>query len=337
MKKKVTSGIMIALLLISMLTLAFNIQPIKSGPKTWTADDDRPFIHGTTQDLPLKNPPDSLYPSAVDIIHPQPGQFASYSHSFYYPNGTSWNGWWNVSYNEYAQPHVINVTHVVVRPLPPNGTFWCTVDTTNRWVTNTNPEFWWNQTWYIFWIETGVTIGSTINWWIGTAKIVGSKTLHAVGRHIDCWIANFSYNEYDYDLSYYDKISGLGIAGQSFRDGQLTADMTLNATNIPIGEKSSTAIYFNLNPNPTSVGETVNLKGILVNVLSTPLANETIKLYARPLTGSWRYITSLTTNGYGVLMWQAVIPVTGIFVFAVYYPGSETYESTYSLAVLIVQ
>ena len=40
MKKELVSGIMLTLLLFSMLTLAFNIQLIKSEPRTWTVDDD---------------------------------------------------------------------------------------------------------------------------------------------------------------------------------------------------------------------------------------------------------------------------------------------------------
>jgi hypothetical protein len=98
-----------------------------------------------------------------------------------------------------------------------------------------------------------------------------------------------------------------------------------------------TMVFFNINPNPATVGDTITLKGILVDEFSQPLADETVKLYARPLAGSWRYITSLTTSEYGVFMWSATIPVTGTFIFAVYYPGSETYESTYNLAILIVK
>lgn len=37
--KRIVSGIMLTLLLISMLTLAFNIQPVKAEPRTWTVDD----------------------------------------------------------------------------------------------------------------------------------------------------------------------------------------------------------------------------------------------------------------------------------------------------------
>jgi len=40
--KRLFSGIMLALLLTSMLTLAFNIQPVRSEPKTWIVDDDGP-------------------------------------------------------------------------------------------------------------------------------------------------------------------------------------------------------------------------------------------------------------------------------------------------------
>ena len=40
MEKKAVSGIMLTLLLTSMLTLAFNIQPVKAEPIIWTVDDD---------------------------------------------------------------------------------------------------------------------------------------------------------------------------------------------------------------------------------------------------------------------------------------------------------
>lgn len=102
-------------------------------------------------------------------------------------------------------------------------------------------------------------------------------------------------------------------------------------------EKLSTAVYFNLNPNPASVGDTLTLKGILVDQFSEPLSEETVKVYARPLAGSWRYVTKLTTNTYGIFMLQAEIPVQGIFILAVYYPGSEMYESSYNLACLKVE
>jgi len=48
--KKIIFGIMLTLLLIGMLTLAFNIQPVKSEPTTWTVDDDGPADFHTIQE-----------------------------------------------------------------------------------------------------------------------------------------------------------------------------------------------------------------------------------------------------------------------------------------------
>jgi len=50
MNRKAVSGMMLTLLLTSMLTLAFNIQSVKSGPKTWTVDDDGPADFHTIQE-----------------------------------------------------------------------------------------------------------------------------------------------------------------------------------------------------------------------------------------------------------------------------------------------
>ena len=50
MEKKVISVIMLTLLLISMFTLAFNIQPLKAEPTTWTVDDDGPADFSSIQE-----------------------------------------------------------------------------------------------------------------------------------------------------------------------------------------------------------------------------------------------------------------------------------------------
>jgi hypothetical protein len=55
------------------------------------------------------------------------------------------------------------------------------------------------------------------------------------------------------------------------------------------------------------------------------------------LGGSWKYVASLATNTNGIFTWQAEIPVVGVFVFVVYYPGSDVYESSYNVGALIVQ
>lgn len=103
---------------------------------------------------------------------------------------------------------------------------------------------------------------------------------------------------------------------------------------------SQTMVFFNIGPNPAEAGQTITLKGVLIDYNYNLLPNETVKLYARPLAGFWIYLTSLTTNKYGIFTWQATIPHAlppGIFVFAVYYPGSGRYESCYNFDVLAIQ
>lgn len=50
MSKRTVSGITLTLLLISMLTLAFNIQPVEAEPGTWTVDGDGPAGFHTIQE-----------------------------------------------------------------------------------------------------------------------------------------------------------------------------------------------------------------------------------------------------------------------------------------------
>ena len=53
---------MLTLLLIGMLTLAFNIQPVKAEPRTWTVDDDGPADFSTIQEaINAANPEDIIY------------------------------------------------------------------------------------------------------------------------------------------------------------------------------------------------------------------------------------------------------------------------------------
>jgi hypothetical protein len=196
-------------------------------------DNPEFFIDGYFNNWPPAPPP-------YDIIYPQPGQFANYSLSVYFPNGTILKlGWMiNLSYREYVQPHIINTTSVVAGAPPGEPKVgWCTLNTTSRWVTASYPEYRMGRSWYIYWIETPVTVGSTINWWITTSKIVGDQVLYAVGHHLDCWIANTIDSYFDYELSYYDKLSGL-LVGYKWIISKMIFEMTLDATNIPLGVAS---------------------------------------------------------------------------------------------------
>jgi len=50
LNKKIISGITLTLLLLSMLTLVFNIQTVKAVPTTWTVDDDGPADFSSIQE-----------------------------------------------------------------------------------------------------------------------------------------------------------------------------------------------------------------------------------------------------------------------------------------------
>ena len=62
MLKRVFSGIILALLLTGVLTLAFNIRPVMAEPKTWIVDDDGPADFHTIQGaINGTNPGDTIY------------------------------------------------------------------------------------------------------------------------------------------------------------------------------------------------------------------------------------------------------------------------------------
>jgi hypothetical protein len=101
-----------------------------------------------------------------------------------------------------------------------------------------------------------------------------------------------------------------------------------------------TVLFFNISPNPASHGQTIAVKGILIDETHSLLPNQNIELYESPLGGSWQYIGSANTNASGMFIWQATIPKTvkaGTFVFAAYYPGTTIYLATYNFAILVIR
>jgi parallel beta-helix repeat protein len=60
--KRALSAFMLVLLLVSMLTLAFKIQPVRAEPRTWTVDDDGPADFSKMQDaINAANSGDTIY------------------------------------------------------------------------------------------------------------------------------------------------------------------------------------------------------------------------------------------------------------------------------------
>jgi len=170
------------------------------------------------------------------VIDPLPGHYANYDIKVYENEEMVCSGWWNFSYLEYLDSNLINVTNTILTSpptshSPPNGTFWLTIDTTNRWIPDGN--HWWKQTWYCFWIETNVTEGSVIRMWTTNGTVVDSELVLLNEKLVDCWVVNWS----EYDMHYtflFDKITGLNIEAWGSGEHYQVKWLLVN-TNVPVG------------------------------------------------------------------------------------------------------
>gem|GEM_PF-1816988 len=143
------------------------------------------------------------------LINPAEGQYANYLIYYYYnmPDQVFIVGGWNFTYDHYISPDLINVTFWYnYMPAQPAGQFDPTalmvVDITNREVVSG----YWAGTWFIDWIETNITLGSTINLYNGIATVVGSQIINFNGYPVECWKL---LQEPTGDRYWYDKFSGL--------------------------------------------------------------------------------------------------------------------------------
>jgi len=168
-----------------------------------------------------------MYP----LINPVDGQWANYI-IYYLDNGTTIDeGEMNITYGQYVSPYLINVTMWWNSTGEFDSTTWMLVNTMNRQIVELAPTP--ITMWYYGWVETDITLGSTINLLFGTATVVGSQTIEVEGNLVDCW--ELVQEEYDSHTTFwYDKASGLWTGlesgGYSYQP-----NITLVATNIPIG------------------------------------------------------------------------------------------------------
>jgi len=105
----------------------------------------------------------------------------------------------------------------------------------------------------------------------------------------------------------------------------------------PVATSYLTEIFFNISPNPAKMGQSVFLRGILVDQFSSPVRNETVEIYYRKGSGLWRFAANLTTNAYGIFAAAGKMRESGVYTLCTYYAGCATYEMSYEFAILIVQ
>jgi hypothetical protein len=244
-----------------------------------------------------------------DIINSLPGQYVNYTNDAHYLDGRlKYRGWWNISYLYYVQPHVINSTQTIVRPEFQSGTFWLTLNKTNRWVVN--GTHWWNETWYPAWIETTVKKGTVINFWTGTEKISGSQTIVWNSIPIDTWVIDFTDpHGYEKDLMYFDKQTGVLVTCLTeytvlgFKENQ-----TLAETNIPIGGHD-TAVT-NVTPSQTLAYTGYTVIDVVVNVTNHGKFSETfsVTVYYNNTELETQTVTNLAPNANATVtfFWEVI-------------------------------
>jgi hypothetical protein len=190
-----------------------------------------------------------MYP----LINPVEDQWANYTITYYDDNGTAIDQIeLMIVYGQYVTPYLINVTMWWKTPGDLNFTTWMLVNIMNRqieeplWVASATsttepsppkpappPPM---TMWYYGWIETDITLGSTINLLFGTATVVGSQPIEVEGKPIDCW--ELVQEGYDNQITFwYDKASGLWV-GMEYEDSLQQTNVILVATNIPVSGRT---------------------------------------------------------------------------------------------------
>ncbi len=162
------------------------------------------------------------------LIHPMEGQYANYTIYEVDPSTNStYQATWNWTYSHYISPYQMNVTL-----LQQGISGWLIVNTFNRFVEE-DSNVGMMGGWYVGWVETNVTVGSTIKLLTFDAPVTGSRLILVGNRLIDCWGVPISFSGYSYEF-WYDKVSGVWIAMDASY-GSATIRLMLVGTNIPIG------------------------------------------------------------------------------------------------------
>jgi PKD repeat protein len=244
----VNSTIISELLTGSSYTLSYLWTPTVEGTYNVTAY----AIPVTGESYTINNVATKLVPVMTPLISPGEGQWANYTRYYFEGNRITGTEQWNFTYDHYISPYQIQVTVQYKDRWGYTYTGWIVVNIMDRYVESgtwpTWPDWSLPGTWYPGWIETNVTISSTINLFYSTATVVGSRILELDGYFTDCW--ELKYYDYTY---WYDKKTGL-LIGMEY-PYYYGYNLTLVATNIPIGKLPVASFAYS--PRDPVVSETV--------------------------------------------------------------------------------
>jgi hypothetical protein len=178
------------------------------------------------------------------LMAPYPWERANYRfREFDQNNSLIGHGWWNMSYTRYVEPNLMNFSLQYLifyggGNLSQNG--WACVNTTNRLISEGTM---WVGLFYLYWIQTNVSVGSQISISNTTGTVVGSRVLllrmtdGTIG-FVDCWNLQYTETQGPITMShmvYFDKKTGHEVYEEIFLSGfNATAYFELADTNIPI-------------------------------------------------------------------------------------------------------
>ena len=195
---------------------------------------------------PLNNNATTLVVATYPLIHPIEGQWANYIGYRFDENHEIIGAIeQNFTYTQYVSPYQINITENSKDPWSSERTDRWIVNILNRWIERCSSG---HRGSYPYWIETNVTLGSTVNFLKYTATVVDTQFVEVGARFIECWRLNCIWEFVEYGDPYklqwdlwYDKSSGLLIKEDyvQFTRNSLVhgSRLTLVTTNVPIGNK----------------------------------------------------------------------------------------------------
>jgi len=204
---------------------------------------------------------------AQPLIRPVEGRYSNYTYYYVDPaTGQEYfGGLMNFTYLQYISPYQVNVT--IDYSYGYSG--WLVVNTFTRRV-EMDSGIGWTGMWYPGWVETNVTMGSTVNLLWGNATVVDNEVIYFGGRPIDCWEMELAYYDYTYRL-WYDKATGLWF-GMFYVSPYQWTRFNLTATNIPVGFSFEHDLTVTLEAPRTSAA--CRNVSILARVYNTGLSNE---------------------------------------------------------------
>ena len=220
------------------------------------------------------------------LIQPAEGQWANYTITLTEKvTETSQVILLNSTYSRYISPYQMNVTLWMIYPWGGAITTWLTLNVMTRQV----EAGMWARMWYPLWIETNVTIGSTVRIFDTTGTVIGSRFVEVGEILIDSWELQVYYYGMDY-IFLFDKVTGVatGVEGEN---PYYTEHWELTATNI------LRLLPVEVNPETGTVGTQVTITG----AEATP--NGTVEIY-------WdnNLIGTTTSDSFGNFYYTFTVP-----------------------------